>query len=67
MKKVLATGQRGIADGGYIGSSTLSTPNSHDNAKVRKFKSRALKQHEKVNSMFKIFKCLGDRHRHVGK
>jgi hypothetical protein len=58
--------KKGIADGGYTGDDdVLSTPNGHDDPSVRKFKSRALKRHEKFNSMLKVFKCLGTKFRHT--
>jgi hypothetical protein len=63
--KLLATGKRGIADGGYPGNpELLSTPNHHNSKAVKKFKSRALKRHEKFNGMTKNFDCLSGRFRH---
>jgi len=65
MKKLEETGKRGIADGGYPGHpQLLSTPNNHDSKAVKKFKSRALKRHEKFNGMTKTFGCLSGRFRH---
>ena len=65
-EKLVAIGKKGIADGGYRGEpDLLSTPNGHDHASVRKFKSRALKRHEKFNSMLKCFKCLLVKFRHT--
>ena len=65
-EKLLAWRKKGIADGGYSGEPlVLSTPNGHDIASVRKFKSRALKRHEKFNSMLKCFKCLSVKFRHT--
>jgi hypothetical protein len=63
--KLKATGKKGIGDGGYRGHpSELSTPNSHDSKEANKFKSRALKRHEKFNGLTKIFDCLSGRFRH---
>ncbi len=63
--KLEATNKRGIADGGYPGHpKVLSTPNKHDSKAVKKFKSRALKRHEKFNGMTKNFDCLSGRFRH---
>ena len=57
--------KKGIADGGYTGDNdTLSTPNAHDSPSCRKFKSRALKRHEKFNHMLKSYDCLAIKHRH---
>ena len=65
-EKLQSIGKKGIADGGYGGErETLSTPNGHDAPSVRKFKSRALKRHEKLNNMVKSFKCLEDTFRHT--
>ena len=65
-EKLLSMGKKAIADGGYGGEpQTLSTPNGHDAPSVRKFKSRALKRHEKFNSMLKCFKCLSVKFRHT--
>lgn len=64
--KLCEIGKKGIADGGYTGSpNELSTPNGHDHPSVRKFKSRALKRHEKFNNMLKNFKCLAIKFRHT--
>jgi len=66
--KLQETNKRAIADGGYGGFPTLlSTPNSHDSKEVRRFKSRALKRHEKFNGMTKTFGCLSGRFRHGEK
>ena len=63
--KLRSIGKKGIADGGYTGDSNeLSTPNGHDTASVRRFKTRALKRHENFNSKIKNFRCLSDEHRH---
>jgi hypothetical protein len=57
--KLEAAGKRGIDDSGYPGHpELLSTPNNHDFKAVKKFKSRALKWHEKFNGMTKNFDCL---------
>ena len=66
-QELLKIGKKVIADGGYQGEPLLiSTPNGHDSASVQKFKSRALKRHEKFNSMLKSFKCLSLTFRHTG-
>lgn len=58
-EKLVSIRKKGIADGGYAGEpKMLSTPNGHDLPSVQKFESRALKRHEKFNSMLKCFKCL---------
>ena len=58
-EKLLEIEKKVIADGGYRGEPTIiSTPNSHDSASVQKFKARALKRHEKFNSMIKTFWCV---------
>ncbi len=63
--KLRACGKKGIGDGGYSGHpKEMSTPNSHDSKQVFKFKSRALKRHEKFNGMCKNFDCLDGRFRH---
>jgi hypothetical protein len=63
--KLIETKKRGIADGGYPGSpELLSTPNKHDSKAVRKFKSRALKRHERFNGMMKEFESISGRFRH---
>jgi hypothetical protein len=63
--KLMATGKKAIGDGGYSGHShEISTPNSHDSKAVFKFKSRALKRHEKFNGLTKNFDCLDGRFRH---
>jgi hypothetical protein len=63
--KLKATGKKGIGDGGYRGHpGEMSTPNSHDSKEANKFKSRALKRHEKFNGLTKNFDCLSGRFRH---
>ena len=65
MAKLISTGKRAIGDSGYPGHpEVISTPNNHDSSKVKKFKSRALKRHEKFNGMIKAFDCLKGRFRH---
>jgi hypothetical protein len=62
--KLEASGKKGIGDGGYRGHpGELSTPNSHDPNEANKFKSRALKRHEKFNGLTNIFDCLSGRFR----
>jgi hypothetical protein len=64
-KKLRNTGKKAIGDGGYSGHpKQISTPNSHDSKAVFKFKSRALKRHEKFNGLTKNFDCLSGRFRH---
>ena len=63
--KLVSIGKRGIGDGNYTGSPhVMSSPNNHDSAAVKMFKSRALKRHEKFNGMIKHFDCLIGRFRH---
>ena len=59
-----ASGKRAIGDSGYEGYHEVSIPNSIDRRNVRKFKTRALKRHEKVNGYLKVFDCLKGRFRH---
>ena len=57
--------KKAIGDRGYNGHpNECSTFNAHDFRGVRKFKSRALKQHENFNNMTKLFDCLSGRFRH---
>jgi hypothetical protein len=62
---LLQMGKKAIGDGGYSGhQKAISTPNRHDQRNVAKFKSRALKRHEKFNGMIKAFDSLSGRFRH---
>ena len=64
-RKLMETKKKGIGDGGYNGHpNELSTLNLHDSKEVKTFKSRALRQHEKVNGLTKHFDCLSGRFRH---
>jgi hypothetical protein len=57
--------RQAIADSGYPGFPKLaSTPNNEDSKGVKRFKSRALKQHEYFNNLIKNFDCLDVRFRH---
>lgn len=56
-------GKMAIGDGGYAGQEEISSPNSIDSRPVRKFKSRALKRHEKFNGFLKVYNCLNGRFR----
>jgi hypothetical protein len=63
--KLRATGKMAIGDGGYCGHPyQISTPNSHESKQCAKFKSRALKRHERFNGLTKAFDCLSGRFRH---
>ena len=63
--KLETTGKCAIGDGNYVGyPQVVSSPNNHDSRAVKKFKSRALKRHEKFNGMIKHFECLTGRFRH---
>ena len=63
--RLLLMGKKAIGDGGYYGhQAAISTPNVADPRNVGKFKSRALKRHEKFNGMIKCFDCLKGRFRH---
>ena len=54
-----------IGDNGYRGEDAIiGTPNAHDEAEVRKFKSRARSRHESFNARLKAFRCLDVRFRH---
>ena len=63
--KLLAIGKKGIGECGYFGHQcVIACPNPHDDAKVAKFKSRALKQRNTFNGQTKLFDCLSGRFRH---
>lgn len=63
--KLLLMGKKAISDAGNTGhQAALSTPNGAYLRNVAKFKSRALKRHEKFNGMIKTFDCLKGRFRH---
>jgi hypothetical protein len=58
---------KAIGDGGYHAEDlfdVLSTPNAIDQPLVKKFKGRALHQHEKFNGMMKEFDCLSEQFCH---
>ena len=64
-QQLLADGIKAIGDGGYHGhQKSISTPNPHDSAGVRLFKSRALKRQETFNGLMKNFDSLSGRFRH---
>jgi hypothetical protein len=69
LKERIPAGKRIIGDNGYRNEyAIISTPNSHDPADLRKFKSRARARHESFNARIKNFKCLSESFRHgVGK
>ena len=61
---LISKNQKAIGDGVYSGhQEAVSTWNAHDSKRVRKFKSRALKRHEKFNGHMKVFECLSNRFR----
>jgi hypothetical protein len=63
--QMILEGKLVVADLGYRGESEfIATPNSHDTAEVRAFKSRILARHESFNGKVKQFKILRDRFRH---
>jgi hypothetical protein len=65
LKGKIPAGKRVIGGNGYKGESKIiSTPNSHDLAELRRFKSRARARHESFNGRIKNFKCLSERFRH---
>jgi len=65
LKDMIPKGKLVIADLGYRGEHVLiATPNSHDSAAVREFKSMALARHETFNGKIKLFQCLSHRFRH---
>ena len=69
-EKLKSVKMKAIADGGYFAQehkNYLSTPNGHDDRSVKKFKSRALKRHEKFNGRIKVFESLSGRFRHGKK
>lgn len=60
-------GMKVIGDRGYNGYPDLiSTYNAFDSRPVRKFKSRALRRHEKVNGKLKVFEVLSTVFRSKG-
>jgi hypothetical protein len=64
-QKLRSTGKMTIGDCGYIGHPyQCSTPNNHNSSKLTKFKSHALKRHERFNGLIKAFDCLSGRFRH---
>jgi hypothetical protein len=64
-EKLEAIEKKGIGDAGYCGhQGVIVCPNPHDDKKVAKFKSRALKRHETFNGQTKLFDCLSGRFRH---
>ena len=65
LKNKIPDGKRVVGDNGYRGEpNTISTPNVHDPAELRRFKSRARARHETLNARLKNFKCLAERFRH---
>jgi hypothetical protein len=64
-QKLQTAGKMAIGDGGYTGHPyQCSTPNNHNSSSLSKFKSRALKRHERFNGLTKAFNCLSGRFRH---
>jgi hypothetical protein len=64
-QKLRTAGKLSIGDGGYAGHPyQCSTPNNHNSSSLKKFKSRALKKHERFNGLTKAFDCLSGRFRH---
>jgi DDE superfamily endonuclease len=62
---MIPPGKRVIGDNGYRGErDIISTPNSHESADLRKFKSRARARHESFNGRIKFFRCLSERFHH---
>lgn len=58
-------GKMAIGDQGYAGHPyQVSTFNIQDSRNCKKFKSRALKRHERFNGYTKSFDCLSARFRH---
>ena len=67
-EKLKSVGKKGIGDLGYTGHyNELSLQNPHDSKEVDRFKSRALKRHERFNGYTKAFDCLSGRFRHSVK
>jgi hypothetical protein len=63
--KLRACGKMAIGDSGYSGHPyQVSTPNRYESKQCAKFKSRALKRHERFNGLTKAFDCLSGRFRH---
>lgn len=68
LKELLAQeGLKAIGDKFYNGhQNEVSTFNAQDSDEVKKFKSRALKRHERFNGLLKQFAVLDTRFRNVG-
>jgi hypothetical protein len=65
LKDKIPVGKRILGDNGYRGEDEIiGTPNAHDAAEIRKFKSRARSRHESFNARLKAFRCLDERFRH---
>lgn len=66
LKDKIPVGKRAIADKGYRGEiGKTSTPNTHDQKDLAKFKSRARARHESFNGRrIKNCACLDVRFRH---
>ena len=63
--KLLDSKIKAIGDSGYTGNhDVVSCPNVSDTNAVKKFKSRALKRHEKFNGLIKTFECFNQKFRH---
>jgi hypothetical protein len=66
-EKLEACGRKVIGDRGYGGYPELiSTYNAFDSPPVMKFKSRALRRHEKWNGLLKVFEILSSKFRSKG-
>ena len=62
---IITSGCKAIGDGRYSGyHEAISTPNTHDEKIVSRFKACALKFHKKINSHGKTFDYLSGRFRH---
>ena len=69
-EKLRILGKKAIADGGYHAIDEfdiLTTPNSLDDKRVKKFKRRAQRRHETFNNYVKNFECTSKLFRHGEK
>jgi DDE superfamily endonuclease len=65
LKEMIPVGKKIIGDNGYRGENAIiRTPNAHDPAELRKFKSRARARHESFNARVKNFRALDMQFRH---
>lgn len=64
LKSKLQSGQKVIADNGYVGDDSVSAPNKLDSEHVKKFKQHARARQEDCNERLKEFNVLDQVFRH---